>query len=786
MRLARTRTTAASLGAAAVVTVLIGALTLPAGAATTTGDGDVTVTNTETVQVRLDATGGLREARVYEQLALTGTGTTRVVNPVSSQGLRNLDGFGRFSVEDGAVVTEVTVDGDRRLRSVSDFDGDLPLRIEVTHLLDGEEVEPRDVVGRSGTLEVRYKVTNVTGRFEDVTYDDGTGTRVTTSAETVLPMIGQLVTTLPPTFTDVTSGEASIAGDGRGGTRMTYQMTLFPPIGSPTVEFGYTAQVRDAVVPPATVTSLPVSPLASPSFKGGSASLKSGADSGVRLTAGAMEIDANLLRLHDGAAQLLDGLLQLRAGADELSAGLRDEAVPGADQIAAGAGQLDAGLAEASSKAPALITGLEQVSAGLDKVDAGLVTMYGTVGELPAKAKPLRDGIAQLQAGIGTKAATGTLLNGVDQLRLSIGEAGPGLGVLAAGVYSTDPGAPGAYQKLSCAIEVLTHLRDGATPATRQPCYASSPLGAGVRPPIAPELDPIHQALLTSLIDQLTAGVGLLANPARLGDPNSMEFITGPKPAGADATLQRGLTYIQGRLQNLATPGLARIECGLSSASLPGVCDTARPGLLEGLSAIDGGVTKLVTEVVSGVQGGIGSASDTQANATLRGGLNSLEDGVDQIAAGGQTLISGLNQLGDGAGRLSAGAGDLANGLADAADGSGLLAEGLGTAAESAPQLVDGAQRLSVEGTSQLVANGKGTSADYGVKYAVIEAGAARAAEEGMAYGAPEGAAGATAYSIEIAGVDGGGAGSAGRGLAAVGLFAGGLGLAGLVRRQTA
>jgi putative membrane protein len=82
--------------------------------------------------------------------------------------------------------------------------------------------------------------------------------------------------------------------------------------------------------------------------------------------------------------------------------------------------------------------------------------------------------------------------------------------------------------------------------------------------------------------------------------------------------------------------------------------------------------------------------------------------------------------------------------------------------------------------------SGEETAQDYGVKYAVLKAGAERASTEGMAYGAPDGAVGATAYSIEIAGVDGSGVSSAGRGLAAVALFALGAGIATLVRRRLA
>ncbi|GMA85041.1 hypothetical protein GCM10025868_02910 [Angustibacter aerolatus] len=210
------------------------------------------------------------------RLAFTGHGKATVADPVSTKGLRNLDGFGTPTVQDGRLTTTVDVDGAKRLRTVSDFDKQLPLTVSAIYLLDGEQVLPKDVVGRTGDLEVRYTVRNVTAKPQSVAYDDGTGKRVTKEVPVVIPMVGSLTTTLPAQFTDVASPQASVAGDGRGGTSLTFTMTLFGPIGAPEASFGYTARIRDGVVPAATVSALPVSPLDSPSFKGGAASLQVG------------------------------------------------------------------------------------------------------------------------------------------------------------------------------------------------------------------------------------------------------------------------------------------------------------------------------------------------------------------------------------------------------------------------------------------------------------------------------------------------------------------------------
>jgi len=254
----------------------------------------VLVSNTETVQAHLNADGTVKDARVYEQVALQGNGTVTIKNPVSTANLRNLDGFGGFDVTGGNMVSTQTVNGEKRMRAVSDFKKTLPLKIAATYKLDGKTVEAGDVVGKAGRLEVHYKVDNVTGKDQPVTFDDGTGNKVTQTEKVVIPMVGSLTTLLPSSFTDVQSDEASMAGDGNGATSMTFTMTLFGPIGSATSEFGYSAAMQDGVIPDATVSALPVSPLDNPSFKGGAASYKAGADTGVTLTAGATEIDANV------------------------------------------------------------------------------------------------------------------------------------------------------------------------------------------------------------------------------------------------------------------------------------------------------------------------------------------------------------------------------------------------------------------------------------------------------------------------------------------------------------
>ncbi|RIQ20999.1 hypothetical protein DY240_16300, partial [Jiangella rhizosphaerae] len=370
------RIAAAAAGTVTAVTAVL--VFAPAAAA------EVDVTNTETVQVYLNPDGGVDRARVYDQLDLTGTGSVDLRNPVTTDGLRNLDGFGDTDTEDGEAVLRTDVDGEQRRRTVSDFEGDLPLSVSVEYRLDGEVVDAEDVVGESGELEVRYRVVNETGETREIEYDDGTGTMVTADETVYVPMVGTMTTTLPPSFTDVSSGEANMGGDGRGGTRLTYALTLFPPIGSAEQEFGYTAVIEDGVIPEATLSALPVSPLDSPTYATGVAGYEGGIESGIELTEGAQTIDENLLRLRDGAADLLGGLIQLRDGAQQLSTGLSDQAAPGARELADGLGG--------------------QLAPGARELRAGAQEFYqGVNGELAPGAQRLADGAGVLADGLSSR-----------------------------------------------------------------------------------------------------------------------------------------------------------------------------------------------------------------------------------------------------------------------------------------------------------------------------------------------------------------------------------------------
>ena len=798
-----------ALGAGAALLALAFIATGPAAYAAA---GDVEVVNTETIQVYVSSEGDIESQRVYEQLTLTGTGSASVANPIEEEGLRNLNGFGGLSVEDGVQNLEVDVDGVERLRSVSDFTGELPLDISVQYRLDGELVEPGDVVGSEGLLEVLYTVKNVTARPQEVTFTDGSGGTVTETVDVPIPMVGSLSTVAPPNFTDVKSEQANLAGDGKGGTKLSFTMTLFPPLGSDTAEFGYTATISDGVVPPSSVSALPVNPLESTSFKTAGESYQAGSDTGVRLAEGATEIDANLLKLRDGASDLLAGLIQLSDGADQLNAGLAGEAAPGAVQLADGAvvlkdglGQIDDGAAQLADGAGRLragsgdaLSGSQRLEEGLGLISGGLDQLAATDG-LPAAGEGidrLRAGIELVIAGFGTTTHPETLIGGLHALELGLGQAESGTGLLAGGMDLLR-GGPGAIDdpldgsglaKAQNAVDLIKGGLDESLTAGGSLDQLVGGLNA-----IKTNFCATHPAkdACDDVVDQLVAGVehptegsrvklteaslGLGAVSSGLGD--AMATLTPLTPQQCAALPQPTLRC---GLMSLAA-GITQAKNG--AGDLKQGAQDLRAGVLE----IDGGLGQLQAGITSAVDGVLelsAGANDAYAGSgDLTDGLGLIVGGAGELSDGANRLADGTGDASDGSQRLADGAGELADGLGDAADGSSRLADGMAEAAEGAPQLVDGAGRLSEEGMSQLIGAGQDTAQDYGKLYATIEAGAERADAERMAYGAPEGAMGATAYTYELLGDDGEGSRNTTRGLAALGLLALAGGAFGLRRR---
>ncbi|HWG94364.1 MAG TPA: hypothetical protein VNU66_09090 [Mycobacteriales bacterium] len=736
-------------------------LASPATAAAA-ADGAPTVVNRETVQAKLDATGELQGARVYNQLTVLGKGSVSVQDPTSGSGLRDLDGFSAPVVRDGKAQYSITVDGREDRRTVADYKEKLPITVKAEYKLDGKEVAPEDVVGKSGTLETTYTVVNRTATPTEVTYLDGNGKEIKETVDLVTPYVGSLGVVLPKQFSEVGAEFADVAGDGRGGTGVKWSLVLFDPLGAPAQQLTWTAKVSDAELPPAVLQAVPVAPGGNQVLANSETSISEGAAAASQLTAGATKIDGKVLELRDGARKILDGVSQLAAGAKALNSGLADTAAPGARTLSDGLGSAREGGAKLDDGLAQLLAGSTQLSDGLDAANTGGAALAGGLQELLAGGGRFVDGLNSAAAG-GGKLAEGLrstsgqpdLAGGAAQIAAGLASVRDGVAVLAgdAGLPAakvgleqllfgldhapgtlgaTDPG--GLLQGLTAIAAGLSHPVGAAGPADR----------GGVKEGLAAVLDPATglpaakagvTASKEDLTTKLATSLPQLKGAAQLTQSNLATALTALKAACDTIVAAQVLTDHDSdpATDDVLLPALPA-NCDLAT-------DPVKAGTANGTAAA---VTNGVQTVIENTTASRDGLIALEAGLTgAVGGLTLIKGGVDQLAAGSegarkgvaesvvpgvQKLLAGVggavtgiqSSLAPGVTQLAAGSATLATKTGEAADGAAALKAGLdqlagggGQLAAGAGKAADGAKALS-GGLGQLAAGGGKLEAGLG------------------------------------------------------------------------
>lgn len=410
----------------------------------------VSVTSRETVAVDLDASGSQIDTRLYTQLTVRGSGRYRIVDPSSTEGLRNLDGFDTPQIHAGAAVWNMKVDGVAQRRTVADYTKTLPVKVRVTYQLDGHTLTPDQLLGRSGQLRVTYDVSNITGRPTRLTFPDGAGGIAQEAVDVVTPYVGQLHTTLPPEFSRVSAPRGDVSADGRGGSRVLWSLVMFEPIGQSRHQLTYSAYASDIELPETTAEFVPVPPERQPEFRFGQEGFAAEIDSRQRLSDQLSLLHSSVLSLRDSATGVLSGMSQLhedasglgtkldrlRQNADVLATQLDQQLTPDAQMLAATALQTAAearaltlllgepflteaqrlataadqlsleaqGFAQAASQAG---SGAEGIGRGLGSAADGSQRLADRLVRTGGEQRSLVDGVASLSAQ-----GTGPLLGG--------------------------------------------------------------------------------------------------------------------------------------------------------------------------------------------------------------------------------------------------------------------------------------------------------------------------------------------------------------------------------------
>lgn len=684
-----------------------------------------------------------------------------------------------------------------------------PVTQKVTYYLDGKEISPEDLAGKSGKVKIRFDYTNTTSYTETVNGEKQT-VSVPFAAITGL-VLGDGFENI-----EVTNGKAEVSDsssvvlgyalpglkdslgikdkdlDGDVNIPEYMEMTADVENFSMPAAMTFVVNASDYV----STDGIDTSDLddmindlkdASTQLQDGSKTLAEGTDT---LSDGLSTLQSKLGTFASGVGTLKSGLKTYTDGVSTLSGGLNTlgnstgALVSGADKLNSGAGQLASGSATLKDGLKSYTDGASELQAGINKLyntlDAGLTDKQ--------KAKIQKTAVESVQDSF--KGETGVTVQKTIYagLRYQTDDNGNviGDGDLYTSLYNGTVGQK-FEENLDSAYALVVKTVLSTAAGDESGTVQSDVLAQTIKERYKKTSDAYEAAITVSVqsgtLDETTKAV--------LSNTQYQEaFITYNAIQNMSASQLAEAIYAKTNatdtlISMTETQLKETLESDKNSSDIKSGVETALNTLATKLSGACEQVSEQVASsaAITGAQGtmdtvkaGLGNEKDektliggaeklTSSNNKLNAGATALNAGASQLSAGTQslmnsvpTLTSGIKQLVDGSNtlvannaKLNSGASQLADGTNQIVSGVDQLTTGSKTLSEGAHTLADGMVQFNEEGINKILDAYNGDLKTFTNKLqAVIDAG-----EEYQTYSAiADGQTGSVKFIYKLASID--------------------------------
>lgn len=729
-KIKRSLTTSLAVG----MSVMMGAVPVYAAGSTDTQD----VYKEETVYVNADATGNSDEVTVSDWLKNSGSVSGNLTDESILKEIKNVKGDETFT-ENGDQLTWNTAGEDIYYQGTTDKE--LPVSVKLTYFLDGKEVKPDELKGKSGHLKIQVQYTN--NEKKTVTVDGK-------EEEVYTPFVMMTGMILPnETFSNVTIDNGKVISDGSRNIVVGFGMPGLKDSLDLDEETTKEAEDKGVTIPEnfemeADVTDFTMSSTFTVALTDllddmdNIIDVDSLKDSLNELEDAALELVSGSGTLADGASTLADGVSSYTAGADELNAGIQKylgsngELNGSVTEYVNGVGKVVKGVKDYTSGTNALANGVISYVAGEQKIAAGA-----------AQLSQLSKGLEQVQTAVDTlsKAADGKG-EATDDLVIAANQTG-----IATPVANIAAALTGMETQLNAINTQLGTLQSDCETAVADvnakitdyntKVDAAQAAANTSKTQIANAISALQVQLNAttdeSVRDQISTAITALQNAQTAADGlNNVQkasAITVSVPtfdlsaitSGAAtlqtnlktfketaAALQQQLPEMQKKLDAIAAAkdSLPSDSISQLTASVTQL-NQGMQGLNTGLGTLSGGLGQLNTSVQAQFPTAIQGITELNGgfmqlgsyNTSLLSGAEKLKGSSSTLAAGAGTLQSGTNQLASGLNTLGS---QMSAGAAKLSANSNALREGASSLSEGAKKLADGMDQFDKEGTSKL------------------------------------------------------------------------------------
>ena len=340
-----------------------------------------TVSKEETVYATLDANGGVTDVIVSDWLKNSGQ-VDSVKDSSTLKDITNTKGNEKFT-QSGDSLTWDTSKSDIYYQGTAEK-SELPVGMQITYKLDGEEVSPKDIVGKSGKLEMTIKYSN-TSKKQVTVAGEKKDIYTPFLMATGLLMDGEK-------FSNVTVDNGKVISDG--------DRDIVIGMGLPQLKEQLTSvssKVDDLDIPDSFTVEADVTDyekVEAVTVATNEVFNEVGTDKFDSLD----ELKDSMTELQDASNKLVSGSGELKDGLDTLLSS-SGTLVSGIDQLASGGNTLASGTGSLVSGMQSAKTGSSQLAGGVKALSDGVSGMQAQVSD---GVKDLSNGVSSVQAGVET------------------------------------------------------------------------------------------------------------------------------------------------------------------------------------------------------------------------------------------------------------------------------------------------------------------------------------------------------------------------------------------------
>ena len=424
-----------------------------------TGSGE-TAGKVETVYVTANASGAVNDVIVSEWLKNV-SADTELSDKTELKDIVNVKGNESFTQNSDGTLTWNADGSDIYYQGTTDKE--LPVDMKITYTLDGKEISPEELAGKSGKVTIRFEYDNKAKQTVNV---DGKDIEVYTPFAMVSGMMLDA-----GKFANVEVSNGKVISDGgnyivmgvalpglkesldisdekweelEGDEDLDSKLSNYFEISAFTSDFelGMTITMASSdILSDFGLTDITGSDKISDlkddmnKLSDGSTKLVDGSqelkDGTTKLRDGSQELYDGTGKLYDGTKELYDGTTKLYDGTSQLSSGA-NELYNGTSQLSSGANELHTGTSKLSSGTQTLAAGAGKLSQGTKSLYDGVVSYTDGAakvdqgaGQLAEGSKALKDGSAKLSTGLSdAKTGSEKLAAGAGQLYTGVQKLG--------------------------------------------------------------------------------------------------------------------------------------------------------------------------------------------------------------------------------------------------------------------------------------------------------------------------------------------------------------------------